>query len=106
MIAGEDNHVVVEGYVFGADYFESSKTSFKIITLKITDETDSIYCKVFAREDEEYQRLCKALKIGKWFLIGGYVKNDTFSKELVLNARDIMPLEKPKNVLEHTLTTV
>ena len=105
MIAGEDNHVVVEGYVFGADYFESSKTSFKIITLKITDETDSIYCKVFAREDEEYQRLCKALKIGKWFLISGYVKNDTFSKELVLNARDIMPLEKPKNVLEDTVSS-
>ena len=36
-LLGEDNNVVVEGYVFGTDYFESSKTDFKIITLKITD---------------------------------------------------------------------
>ena len=41
-LIGEDNNVVVEGFVFGTDYFESSKTDFKIITLKITDYSDSI----------------------------------------------------------------
>ena len=96
LIAGEDNNVVVDGYVFGVDYFESSKSDFKIITLKITDETDSIYCKVFVKDKEEYARLCKELKTGKWFRIRGYIKNDTFAKEFVLNARDIMPLEKAK----------
>ena len=34
-LIGEDNNVVVEAQVFGTDYFESSKTDFKIITLKI-----------------------------------------------------------------------
>ena len=58
-LIGEDNNVVVEGFVFGTDYFESSKTDFKIITLKITDYSDSIYCKVFVRDAEEYGRLCK-----------------------------------------------
>lgn len=93
-LIGEDNNVTVEGYVFGVDYFESSKTDFKIITLKLTDYSDSIYCKVFVRDDEEYTRLCKALKAGKWFKIRGYTKNDTFAKELVLNARDIMEVQK------------
>ncbi len=94
LLLGEDNDVTVEGYIFGTDYFESSKTNFKIITLKITDETDSIACKVFCNEDEEYARLCKALKVGTWLKIRGYTKIDNFSKdELVLNARDIMPVE-------------
>ena len=64
LLLGEDNDVTVEGYIFGTDYFESNKSNFKIITLKITDETDSIACKVFCNEDEEYARLCKALKVG------------------------------------------
>lgn len=94
LLLGEDNDVTVEGYIFGTDYFESSKTNFKIITLKITDETDSIACKVFCNEDEEYARLCKTLKVGTWLKIRGYTKIDNFSKdELVLNARDIMPVE-------------
>ena len=93
-IIGEDNNVCVEAKVFGTDYFESNKSDFRIITLKITDFSDSIYCKVFARGDEDYKRLSKELKVGSWYKIRGYTKNDTFSKELVLNARDI-------NIVEH-----
>ena len=96
-LIGEDNNVVVEGKVFGVDYFESSKTDFKIITLKITDYSDSIYCKVFVREEDEYKRLSKELKEGKWFKFRGYTKNDQFAKELVLNARDILKIEKTEN---------
>lgn len=92
-IIGEDNNVTVEAQVFGVDYFESSKSDFKIITLKLTDYSDSIYCKVFVRDNEEYLRLCKELKAPKWFKIRGYTKNDPFSKELVLNARDIIAVE-------------
>lgn len=92
-IMGEDNNVTIEGQVFGTDYFESTKSDFKIITLKVTDYTDSIYCKVFVRDNEEYIRLCKELKAPKWFKIRGYTKNDPFSKELVLNARDIVLVE-------------
>ncbi len=93
-LQGEDNDVVVEAFVFGVDYFESSKSDFKIITLKITDYTDSIYCKVFVREKDEYVRLCKLLKVGNWLKIRGYTKNDAFAKELVLNARDILSISK------------
>ena len=93
-LIGEDNSVVVEGFVFGVDFFESAKTDFKIITLKITDYSDSIYCKVFVRDNEEFSRLKKELKSGNWYLFRGYTKQDTFARELVLNARDIVKLEK------------
>ena len=101
-IIGEDPSVVVEAKVFGVDFFESSKTDFKIITLKITDFSDSIYCKVFVRDDEEYKRLGKELKEGKWYKIRGYTKNDQFAKELVLNARDIVALDKTEEKIVDT----
>ena len=99
-IVGEMDPITIEGYVFGVDYFESSKTDFKIITLKITDYSDSIYCKVFCRGEEDFNDKKKALKDGKWFIIRGYTKNDQFSKELVLNARDINLVEKEKTKIE------
>ena len=101
-LIGEDNNVVIEGQVFGTDYFESSKTDFKIITLKVTDYSDSIYCKVFVRDNEEYTRLCKELKTGNWYKIRGYTKNDQFAKELVLNARDILKIEKQEQTVKDT----
>ena len=99
-LIGEDNNVVIEAQVFGTDYFESSKTDFKIITLKVTDYSDSIYCKVFVRDDEEYSRLCKELKNGNWYKIRGYTKNDQFAKELVLNARDMVKIEKTEETIK------
>ena len=99
-LIGEDNNVVIEAKVFGTDYFESSKTDFKIITLKVTDFSDSIYCKVFVRDDEEYGRLCKEFKVGNWYKIRGYTKNDQFAKELVLNARDMIKIERSEESIK------
>ncbi len=98
-LVGEDNDVTVEGHVFAVDLFESNRSDFKIITLKITDYSDSIYCKVFVRDKEEYKRLSKELKKGKWYKIKGYTKNDSFARELVLNARDIVEVEKEEEVI-------
>ena len=61
-----------------------------------------MYCKVFVRDDEEYGRLCKELKSGNWYKIRGYTKNDQFAKELVLNARDIIKIEKTENSIKDT----
>ncbi|MBQ3297673.1 MAG: PolC-type DNA polymerase III [Bacilli bacterium] len=101
-IIGEDGDVTVEAKVFGTDFFESSKTDFKIITLKITDYSDSMYCKLFVRDDEEYSKLKKELKEGNWYLIKGYTKNDPYSKEIVLNARDIVKIEKDEEEIKDT----
>ena len=95
-LIGEDNNVVIECQVFGVE-FRETKSDYTIITLKVTDYSDSIYCKMFIRDEEELKNLKKELKEGNWYKIRGYTKNDQFSHELVLNARDIVKIEKEEN---------
>ena len=59
-----------------------------------------MYCKVFVRDDEEYARLCKEFKNGNWYKIRGYTKNDQFAKELVLNARDMVKIDKKEESIK------
>ena len=98
-IIGEDNNIIIECFIFGVDIFESSKSNFKILTLKISDYTDSIYCKVFSKDAVEFAGLCSKLKPGKWIKIRGYSKNDQYSKDLVLNARDIMEIDSKEDTI-------
>ncbi|MBQ3021149.1 MAG: PolC-type DNA polymerase III [Bacilli bacterium] len=88
-IVGEDNNIVVEAFVFGLDIFESSKSNFKILTLKISDKTDSILAKVFSKDEDEFKNICKSIKSGNWYKIRGYIKNDQFAHDMVLNIRDM-----------------
>ena len=85
----EIDNVTVEAKVFGKDLFESSKSDFKIITLKLYDGTDSMFCKIFCKGAKEFSRYDKLIKEGKYYKIRGYSKNDKYSGEIVLNARDI-----------------
>ena len=90
-IITEEANIVVEAYVFGVEEFESSKSAFKILTFKISDNTDSIYAKFFTKDKDEFKKLGKAMKSG-WFRISGYVKQDQFAKDLVLNIRNVMKI--------------
>ncbi len=92
-IISELKEVVIEAYVFGIDKFESSKNDFKIITLKVSDYTDSLYAKVFTRSKDEYEKLCQGFVEGKWYRLKGYIKNDQYAKDLVLNIRDAMEIK-------------
>ena len=114
-ITFEMDSVTVKAKIFGVDTFESSKSDFKIITLKLTDGTDSMYCKLFTRDKKEYEKYQKRLKPGNWYLIKGYTKADNYSNnEIVLNARSINQIEveetkrtdnaKEKRVELHTHT--
>ena len=51
------NNAIFECKIFGVDLFESPKNNIKIITLKLTDKTDSYICKLFTKDSEEYKRL-------------------------------------------------
>ena len=61
-IIGEENNVTVEAYIFGIEEFVSNKSNFKILTLKISDKTDSILAKIFTREDDEFNKYKAGLK--------------------------------------------
>ena len=90
-IVSEDNDLIIECEIFGVDVYESAKTDFKIITLKLTDYTDSMYAKIFTTDTDELTRLLGILKNGKWFKFKGYTKKDKYSMdEIVFNIKDII----------------
>ncbi|MBR3116478.1 MAG: PolC-type DNA polymerase III [Bacilli bacterium] len=91
-LTGEIENVFIEAKVFGKDLFESTKTAFKIITLKVTDYTDSFYVKIFFRNQEDYERINSKIKEGNWYRINGNVKYDDFARDFVLNANNIMDI--------------
>ena len=91
----EADNINVEAQLFGIDVFET-KSGFKIFTLKITDYSDSMYCKIFTKDDEETARLKSTLKEGNWYLMYGRVKEDNYlGGELVFMTRfnDITPID-------------
>lgn len=90
-IIAEEGNITVEAYVFGVDEFESSKSAFKILTFKISDNTDSIYAKYFTKDADLFKKLSKSMKSG-WFRVNGYVKQDVYAKDLVLNIRNVMKI--------------
>lgn len=81
-----------EAKIFDTEFFESSKTAFKIITLKITDKTDSYISKIFTRDALEFKRLSKELKKGKWVRLEGAIKYDDYAKDLVLNVQNMVEI--------------
>ncbi len=90
----EEENVTVEGYIFGNETFEPASKAFKIITLKVTDYTDSITCKLFTREEDEYLDIVKKTKPGTWVKLRGSVKIDKYANgELVFNIRDINKID-------------
>ena len=91
-IITEDGNITVEAYVFGVEEFESSKSAFKILTFKISDNTDSMYAKFFTKDADLYKKLSKGMKSG-WFRINGYVKQDIYAKDLVLNIRNVTKID-------------
>jgi len=82
------NSVTIEASIFGTDIRET-KTDLVIMTLKLTDGTDSIYAKIFTNDQERLSILKKNLKEGNWYKFRGSVKDDKYSNELSLNITDI-----------------
>ncbi len=82
----EVDNINIKGCIFGIDYFES-KSGYKIITLKVTDYTDSMYVKMFTKDDDEYKLIKKLLKEGNWYNFYGKAVMDKFANEIVFNTR-------------------
>ena len=102
-IVGEEESVTIEGEVFGTEEFEPSSKVFKILTIKLTDYSDSIYCKIFSRDEEEFASLKKNCKVGAWLKIRGSTKLDKYAgNEIVLNIRDInkIPPKRTKKIVD------
>ena len=92
-VQNEIDDVTIEGYVFGKELFESSKSVFKIITLKVSDLTDSLLVKIFFRNEEDFKRVDSEINENSWYKINGRVSYDSFASDLVLSAKNIVLIE-------------
>ncbi len=89
--------VTIEGYIFGKDVRET-KNGLHIISLKITDYTDSIYGTLFVNDDDEFQIIDKKVKEKSWYKIRASVKDkDQYNQDISLTIRDINILKKEEN---------
>lgn len=86
-IVEEERRVVVQGYVFDAEVSEL-KSGRTLLTMKITDYTNSILVKMFSRDKEDAE-LMSGVKKGMWVKVRGSVQNDTFVRDLVIIANDL-----------------
>ncbi len=83
---GPTNNVTVEASVFGLDVRET-RTDLRIITLKITDYTDSMYAKIFVNGD--VTNLTNSIKKGTFYKFRGNIKEDKYANEDSLVISDI-----------------
>ncbi len=84
-VQDEERQIIVVGQVFGIEY-RKLKSGRVLLTLMITDKTDSISGKVFL--EKEQQDL--DLKDGEWVKVRGSVKYDTYNSELTLMPKDMV----------------
>ena len=92
LISNEDNVILVSS-IFGIEGISTPKGWF-IITLKLTDLTDSIVAKIFTRKKEEFDFLMSKLKTGKWYKFKGYVKYNERSNDFEYTPNDIETYNK------------
>ena len=95
-IVSAAKNITIEGYIFADIDVRDTKTDLKILTFKLTDETDSIYGKMFVNSEEDRDLILSKVKKNKFYKFRGEIKDDAFSKELVLMIKDINVSSKTK----------
>ncbi len=93
-ITEEERRVVLKGEVFKAEIREL-RSGRTLLTFNLTDFTDSIQVKMFAR-DKEDAALLSRVKDGMWVIVRGAVQYDNFARELVLIGNDLNEAEPVK----------
>ncbi|MBY0222024.1 PolC-type DNA polymerase III [Sporosarcina aquimarina] len=86
-IQDEERRLIIEGFVFDAEIREL-RSGRSLLTLKVTDYTDSILVKMFSRDNEDAE-LMKSFKKGMWVRARGSIQNDTFVRDLIMMAQDL-----------------
>lgn len=95
-ISGDAKGITFEAYIFGIETME--RETINIITLKISDKTNSILAKVFKKDAKEYKAIKGELKEGAWYRFYGNVEYDNFAKDFVLAVRSIEKIESKDTV--------
>ena len=92
LITNEDR-VILIAQVFGIDS-KSTQSGWFIITLKLTDYTDSIMANIFTKKQEEFDYLLSNIKKDKWYKFKGNIKYNQRSNDYEFSINDIETYEK------------
>ena len=92
LITNEDR-VILIAQVFGIDS-KSTQSGWFIITLKLTDYTDSIMANIFTKKQEEFDYLLSNIKKDKWYKFRGNIKYNQRSNDYEFSINDIETYEK------------
>ncbi|PWI58215.1 PolC-type DNA polymerase III [Sulfoacidibacillus thermotolerans] len=91
LIQDEMRRVVVEGRLFAVEWRDLANGR-RLCQFYLTDEKDSITCKMFSRGGKKELPL-PSVKDGMYVRVRGSVQYDTYSKELVLQVNDLIEYE-------------
>ncbi|MFD2829737.1 PolC-type DNA polymerase III [Corticicoccus populi] len=94
-VIDEEFNVKIEGLIFDKEVKET-RTGRKILTVKLTDYTDSIACKMFSRHNKDDDLVFDALSENDWVIIEGNVEYDEFMKDMVLLIKNLTAVKKKK----------
>ncbi len=90
-----ENNIIIACEVFGIDS-RKTQSGWFIITIKLTDYTDSIMANIFTKDEAEFNNLLKNIKIGRWYKFRGNVKFNTRSNDYEYGINDIENYDKKK----------
>ena len=88
-----ENNVIIIGQVFGMDA-RTTPSGWNIVTIKITDFTDSIMSNIFTKDTNEFSFLQDNIKVGKWYKFRGNIKYNTRSNDYEFGINDIETFNK------------
>lgn len=86
-ILEEERRVTIQGYVFDKEVREL-RSGRQLLILKITDYTSSFVAKKFSNGEKDEQAF-DSLQQGSWLKVRGSIQEDTFMRDLVMNAQDL-----------------
>ena len=86
---------IIRGDVFNVDAREIAKIKKHIISFYITDYTGSVTCKCFV-PSKAAEEVVAAIKKTKCVAVRGKAEFDSYSRELTVTARDVIPESLPE----------
>lgn len=92
-ILEEERRVTIEGFIFDKEVREL-RSKRKILILKMTDYTSSFVVKKFSNGEKD-EKIFDAISEKSWIRVRGSVQEDTFMRDLVMNAQDIQEVKHP-----------
>lgn len=93
-IIEEERRITIEGFIFDKEVREL-RSKRKILILKMTDYTSSFVVKKFSNGEKD-EAIFEAIANKSWIRVRGSVQEDTFMRDLVMNAQDIQEVKHPE----------